>query len=206
MLFSTELVDESRRKKALEGALTPFEIDEENKVATFPGSEGELYSASLTGCTCTDFHMNLAGKRPCKHMIRLAMELGEYPSDGMETDIDAANAKYYFGILKRQVEEGSLPDAINIVRITETARVSKLPFETDALAFAGVPDMLESGLFTATGKNPKIVTIKRWRKQFDALQRTLTDRLGKLVLSNLDNEQLIDVLVRLPDEKVVFTL
>lgn len=206
MLFSPALVDDGRKKKALDGAMTPFEIDEEAKVATFPGSEGELYSASLSGCTCTDFHMNLAGERPCKHMIRLAMELGEYPADGMETDIDAANAKYYFGVLKRQVEEGVLLDAINIVRITETARTSKLAFETDALAFAGVPDMLESGLFTATGKNPKIVTIKRWRKQFDALQRSLTNRLGELVLSNLDNEQLIDILGQLPEERFVFTM
>lgn len=206
MLFNASLVDDSRKKKALDGAMTPFEIDEETKVATFPGSEGELYTASFSGCTCTDFRMNLAGERPCKHMIRLAMELGEYPADGMETDIDAANAKYYFGILKRKVEEGPLLDAINVVRIIETARTSKLPFETDALAFAGVPDLLESSLFTATGKNPKIVTIKRWRKQYDSLQRSLTSRLGELVLCNLGNEQLIEVLAQLPEEKVVFSL
>ena len=49
------------------------------------GSEGNQYFATLEDCTCTDFSINQMKKKPaaCKHMVRLAMELGLLDKDGL---------------------------------------------------------------------------------------------------------------------------
>lgn len=48
-------------------------IDKSAQTAEFLGSTGDTYSVSLGGCTCPDFTDR---QRPCKHMYRLAAELG----------------------------------------------------------------------------------------------------------------------------------
>lgn len=51
-----------------------FDIDEKNKIAHFSStSELPFYDTSLSECTCGDFQ---ARKLPCKHIYRLAVELG----------------------------------------------------------------------------------------------------------------------------------
>ena len=44
----------------------------ENESATIKGSN-DIYNVTLDSCTCTDFSMR---KLPCKHIYRLAYELG----------------------------------------------------------------------------------------------------------------------------------
>ena len=46
----------------------------ESQSAEMVGSSGELYKVSLDHCDCADFH-----DKPCKHIYRLAMELGILP-------------------------------------------------------------------------------------------------------------------------------
>lgn len=48
-------------------------IDTEHKKAQFYGRTGGVYAVSLDGCDCADFQRR---RLPCKHMIRLAVELG----------------------------------------------------------------------------------------------------------------------------------
>lgn len=61
-----------RIKSAKSAKLTPLNIDEENLLGNFKGSSGR-YETHLDTCQCVDFIRN---KLPCKHMYRLAIELG----------------------------------------------------------------------------------------------------------------------------------
>lgn len=65
------------QKKRIESAksskTTPDSIDKEEKSGVFAGSGKKPYMTTLDSCTCGDFfHRQL----PCKHMYRLAIELG----------------------------------------------------------------------------------------------------------------------------------
>lgn len=64
-----------RQRKALDKKYIPLSIDKGAKTATFRGSSGEIYETSLDKCTCVDFAIN---QSPCKHMFRLAHEVGVY--------------------------------------------------------------------------------------------------------------------------------
>lgn len=65
-----------RQKSALEKKLTPVSINREAETGIFKGSKGETYEVTLENCTCGDFRRT---KKPCKHMYRLAMEVGAFP-------------------------------------------------------------------------------------------------------------------------------
>lgn len=65
------------QKKRLESAksskTTPESIDREQKSGVFAGSGATPYMTTLDSCTCGDFFRR---QLPCKHMYRLAIELG----------------------------------------------------------------------------------------------------------------------------------
>lgn len=68
---------EERKKRELKAAsaeCTPISIDADAKLGTFSGSSG-AYRTFLSECECVDFRRR---KHPCKHMYRLAFELGQY--------------------------------------------------------------------------------------------------------------------------------
>jgi uncharacterized Zn finger protein len=48
-------------------------LDREHETVMIQGSASEPYRASLSDCTCPDFSNT---HQPCKHMYRLALELG----------------------------------------------------------------------------------------------------------------------------------
>lgn len=62
---------QTRIGKATKADMTPLHLDSVNGTGEFQGSGH--YSTSLSSCNCRDFILH---KRPCKHMYRLAMELG----------------------------------------------------------------------------------------------------------------------------------
>lgn len=62
-------------------------IDAASETATVVGSDG-VYDVSLDKCTCFDFESR---QLPCKHIYRLAFELG-YLEDLPKTDRKAAKA------------------------------------------------------------------------------------------------------------------
>lgn len=68
-----EMPDQIKRlSSSKEAALTPISIDKNNFSATIPGKHG-TYHVTLENCECSDFkRRNL----PCKHIYRLAIELG----------------------------------------------------------------------------------------------------------------------------------
>lgn len=83
-----DYVGQDRRiEKAKSAETTPLSISVEEKFGKFSGSH-EVYHASLEFCECFDFKSR---KLPCKHMYRLAMELGEFDGE-VENDINKVSS------------------------------------------------------------------------------------------------------------------
>lgn len=66
---------ERRYERAMQAECTPDFVDREKKTAIFPARGGDEYETSLEECSCPDYEKREDGF-PCKHMYRLAMELG----------------------------------------------------------------------------------------------------------------------------------
>lgn len=67
-----DLEDQRKRLTSAKKAnMTPVSVDVEGGTGVFSGSTN--YETSLSECTCIDFKKR---KLPCKHMYRLAIELG----------------------------------------------------------------------------------------------------------------------------------
>lgn len=69
-------------------------IDQDHLCGKFVGSAGEIYQTTLDECTCFDF---VKTNSFCKHMLRLAMELGLVNTNGRTEEqqhaVDLSNAK-----------------------------------------------------------------------------------------------------------------
>ncbi|MGN0163936.1 MAG: SWIM zinc finger family protein [Candidatus Ornithomonoglobus sp.] len=66
--------DQKKRfTRALTSKLIPLSIDTEKQSGVFNGSKGSTYNTTLEFCSCVDF---IRRKLPCKHIYRLAVELG----------------------------------------------------------------------------------------------------------------------------------
>lgn len=65
--------EEKRLASAQQSKTTPTSIDREHETGVFYGSGKDPYQTTLASCTCNDF---VRRKKPCKHVFRLAMELG----------------------------------------------------------------------------------------------------------------------------------
>lgn len=84
------------------------------------GSTGEVYHVSLQDCTCRDFTV---GKKPCKHMIALAIQAGILNSNGMtmeqaaksftdELAVKVALASGYYHVYHRPIMADAEYDAL----------------------------------------------------------------------------------------------
>lgn len=58
---------------AKKSATTPTQIDKDAQTALFAGSGKSPYETTLNTCTCRDYFVR---RMPCKHIYRLAIELG----------------------------------------------------------------------------------------------------------------------------------
>lgn len=65
--------EEKRLASAQQSKTSPLSVDKEHETGVFYGSGKEPYQTSLASCACNDF---VKRKKPCKHIFRLAMELG----------------------------------------------------------------------------------------------------------------------------------
>lgn len=65
---------EKRLASAKSAKTTPTSIDKQNETGIFPGSGSSPYQTTLDSCTCIDF---IRRKLPCKHIYRLAIEVGK---------------------------------------------------------------------------------------------------------------------------------
>jgi predicted nucleic acid-binding Zn finger protein len=76
----THLIPEQQKRLfvAMKADVTPSEVDTASQTAVFKGSGKKLYVTTLNSCTCGDF---LCRRLPCKHIYRLALELGMIEGD-----------------------------------------------------------------------------------------------------------------------------
>lgn len=69
-----ELPEQKKRfKSSLTSKLIPISVDKYAQTGQFNGSGKEPYNTTLKNCDCFDFKRR---KMPCKHIYRLAIELG----------------------------------------------------------------------------------------------------------------------------------
>lgn len=69
-----ELPEQKKRfKSSLTSKLIPISVDKDAQTGRFNGSGKEPYDTTLKNCDCFDFTRR---KMPCKHIYRLAIELG----------------------------------------------------------------------------------------------------------------------------------
>lgn len=79
---------QKRLKYGKSSKTTPSSIDKENNTGIFPSSSGGTYTTSLDECTCFDFSQR---KLPCKHIYRLAIELGlieDFAKNGINKNLE----------------------------------------------------------------------------------------------------------------------
>lgn len=92
--------DQKKRiSKAYLADNTPLSVSAEDFTGKFQGSHGR-YDVALSECTCTDFKRR---KQPCKHMYRLAIELGLFGDKSK-----ARNDQYARKVPKDELSELSL--------------------------------------------------------------------------------------------------
>ncbi|MBP3541854.1 MAG: SWIM zinc finger family protein [Clostridia bacterium] len=72
MLWSWDIGDDVQKLERAKKVKIDV-IDRKNNRGKFIGSSGEIYRTNLLECTCVDFSIK---KTFCKHMLRLAIELG----------------------------------------------------------------------------------------------------------------------------------
>ena len=102
------LIDNIKRiQSAKEISSKKIRVDRKGQTATIIGSSFDTYTVSLSECTCYDFSMR---RKPCKHMIRLAIELGDdfgfpafSPQKAKEYDVETDIA-----ILRKRWLDGQL--------------------------------------------------------------------------------------------------
>lgn len=71
-----------KEKSAASAKVTPLNISVEKGTGAFKGENGQ-YTTTLTGCSCGSFRRD---RLPCKHMYRLAHELGIYDLGPVKSD------------------------------------------------------------------------------------------------------------------------
>ncbi len=90
---------QKRLESAKSSKTTPAHIDKENEKGIFPGRGSTDYHTTLESCTCVDFARR---KLPCKHIYRLAIELGR-----LKESVDIGTNRNI--LMKSQIE---LKDAV----------------------------------------------------------------------------------------------
>ena len=192
-MFDKSLITENRLSSALKKDLTPLRLDKETAAAIFGGSGGNLYETSLDSCSCPDFAIQ-GFAQPCKHMLRLAMEMGEIPSEGMQTDIEAARGKYYLGKGKQYVKEAGYHDFLRFAKNFSEIYLFEKSVDDDAFA-----DSLDAASVTDLPwfkfqKNGKVKVDKKWAKDMQSLANAVAERLGAELMRRMDSEKVMAIM------------
>ena len=95
-----------RLKSAKSASCTPLDVSVSEQRGEFSGSHG-IYETTLTSCTCIDFARR---KMPCKHIYRLAIELGELRDDA-ESDLSQVKSPD----LSRAEKRAALAEAVRFI-------------------------------------------------------------------------------------------
>lgn len=194
MFFDPALVDGSRKSKALTIDLTPVLLDREKQCAEFLGSSGDIYETDLRRCSCSDFSFNLQGQKPCKHMIRLAMELGLYPSDGMKSDPLYLKAKAAVLELRNVIETETWSEALSVaqfaLRLSSGIPADMIDRNID------IQKLVDLGVVVMSKK--RIVKVsKAWAKPVKSVVDAFLRRFSEYVEANLLESEMVGFIQKL---------
>jgi len=119
-----------------------FNINKENNTARFSSTSSlPYYDTTLADCTCFDFQER---KLPCKHIYRLAVELGMVEIVKRGYDAEALND------LKKSFDIDAEPEQIKRQNSGMDKKCTPATIDYDA----------KTATFTGSGKNPYMTTIE----------------------------------------------
>lgn len=168
--------------------LTPLRLDQEDGLAYFQGSHGR-YETFLDYCPCGDFKRR---KLPCKHIYRLAMELGLFEGNPVN---DKSRVK-----IPRNIKGLDLIPAIDIIeKCSDEAqkiamRLFPASYQTLVDKNEAVNELLNSNIFYETENNSlkndylnarEIVRLLKEKGFNVGIQKTPYDELLKLAEENI---------------------
>ena len=148
-----DLPDQQKRlATARTAACTPVSVDHAAASAIFQGKRGR-YTTTLSGCGCEDFRRR---SLPCKHIYRLALELGVIPGPFSSYRNGGYTWQQVVELVEQYseaVQEEFLYHFDNARRVATPYRRKKNP-EMDVLISAGILDEV------ADKETPKFRTVR----------------------------------------------
>ena len=121
-----------------------FKIDKENQTGRFSSTSFlPYYDTTLTNCTCDDFQYR---KLPCKHIYRLAEELG------LIEIVNRTSSEYVREKLDLIKQEDNIHDDPEQLKRIEKARSSKMKI-------LSIDKENQSAVFAGSGKTPYETTL-----------------------------------------------
>ena len=203
--WSEREIDPCRILSAQSKSLTPVKIDKESAVGYFQGRRGR-YKATLESCQCGDF---LYTGGPCKHMLRLAMELGVLDKT-FESDVayiptpksDACSLSSAVDYVEKLSDEAQILLKEILFKISENSPVCKVrktealeEIETQKILKVIPPEVRERRCrVSCAGWCPKGKVQKYLSRKFGMREILSEDGNGHEFVSALDT--------RLPDDEV----
>lgn len=95
-------LDPGARSRAMRIPAEFVAVDPQTRTAHIKGHDNKSYDVSLDGCSCRQFAIY---RKPCKHMYRLAIELGLMPRlDGVAEDDPSGYIKHDFHLVIDVIE------------------------------------------------------------------------------------------------------
>lgn len=141
-----------RIKSAKSAKLTPIKIDATDLYGYFQGSHGR-YETFLDSCPCGDFRRS---KLPCKHIYRLAIELGVL-EEKADSNANAIPTPYKERVrLTETIDlvEGLSEDAQKmLLQIAGSVKACRFDYDSDRQV---IDELLESGLIVGEPKEGRI--------------------------------------------------
>lgn len=124
-----------------------FDIDTTSKTARFSStSDLPYYDTSLSQCNCYDFQ---GRQLPCKHMYRLAVELGVIEIIRRKSGSGSATSKKLLEEVKASENVDAHPEQIKRMKSAKSAKMA--PVSIDYMG--------QTALFAGSGKKPYETTV-----------------------------------------------
>lgn len=172
-----------RLERATTSRLIPMRIDAAAQSGVFNGHGSKPYQTTLENCECGDFRKR---HLPCKHIYRLAIELGLIQSDNVAKGTYGTDDKTLADHIKKYINTLSETDAhILATYFYEFAN----KYTHKLMRRAKVPDVVLSCEVFMDDDNIKEKIVKLQKKE-------LIELLPKMPnLSNLRKDELIDLVL-----------
>ena len=173
-------IDNKRIEKAKGKDLTPLVFDRENETAIFASSDGGTYNTTLSSCDCVDFSRH-QGMMPCKHICRLAMELGVIDDSGMQSDIASAKHKLDRANLISLARDGELIPTACFFQVMEKI-LNKEQIRYDAFV-----EQYGEVYAVSSLKSGKCKIDKQYAADIKSAYGIVSGRIGELCMQFIDS-------------------